>query len=149
MNKTRTVPALFVRWFWLVYLPIALLPLAVILRTFGILPGGTLMVMALGIWGLLALRLLIERRRKGLGVPLPKSMAIGLGSVAAMAAAGALLLILGMRKLTAGSGLTMTAIGGFLLLMSVTLPTFRLMDSLIRATTRFVKRLKGNRMEAH
>ena len=144
MTKNRS--SLFVRWFWLVYLPLGLFASAVILRLFGVLPGGTTWILVvLGVWGLLAIRLLIERRRAGLGVPPPKSMVIGIGSIAAMTGIGALLLILGMGRLTTGQGLAMTAIGGFLMLMSVTLPTFRLVDSMIRGTSRLLVRLKRTR----
>ncbi len=141
MTKNRS--SLFVRWFWLVYLPLGLFASAVILRLFSVLPSGTTWILVvLGVWGLLAIRLLIERRRAGLGVPPPKSMVIGIGSIAAMTGIGALLLILGMGRLTTGQGLAMTAIGGFLMLMSVTLPTFRLMDSVIRGTSRLLGRMK-------
>jgi len=143
MSKRRVSSSLFVRWFWLVYLPLGLLPSAIILRLFGVLPNGTTwIIIILGIWGLLAVRLLMERRRAGLGVPPPKSTVIGIGSIAAMTGVGALLLILGMGRLTTGQGLAMTAIGGFLMLVSVTVPTFRLMDSIIRGATRLLGRSK-------
>lgn len=73
----------------------------------------------------------IKRRRAVAGV-------LGIG---VMLGIGGLLFILGMGKASSGTlGLALIGLGGFLMLLSVTLPTFKIVDIVVRAIGRVVSR---------
>lgn len=71
----------------------------------------------------------IKRRRAVAGV-------LGIGVLLGI---GGLLFILGMGKASSGQlGLLLIGFGGFLMLLSVTLPTFKIVDIMVRAIGRMV-----------
>jgi hypothetical protein len=73
----------------------------------------------------------IKRRRAVAGV-------LGIG---VMLGLGGLLFILGMGKASSGQlGLLLIGVGGFLMLLSVTLPTFKIVDIMVRAIGRLVSK---------
>lgn len=133
---------LFVRWFLVVYLPLGLLAIELALLPFGILPRWTMwLLVLLAAYAVLAVRLLIERKRTGLGIPLPRKIVFSLAALAAMLAAGLGLFVAGMGRLTTSRGLAMVFVGGCLMIFSVTVPAFRLVDILLRTSGRGLRRL--------
>lgn len=141
MKRPSQSSALFVRWFWLVYLPLGLLAAGMLLVLFQVLPSRMKWpLLVLGAYGLLAVRLLIERKRKGLSVPPPRNILIGILSVTGLLVLGAILFVLGMGRLTTTEGLVMAGMGGFLMILSVTVPTFRMVDAALRWSGRLISR---------
>lgn len=53
---------------------------------------------------------------------------------------GGILVIVGIGRVTSSFGLVMVGLGGFLMILSVTLPTFRLVDALLRGIGRLLSR---------
>lgn len=132
---------LFTRWLLMVYLPLGLLCAGIILLMLGVLPRGMAPgLVVLAAWGLVAIRLLWERRRLGLEVPPPRSMVIGIGSIGVMALAGAILTWVGLDRLASTSGVVMLYSGGVLMLTALFAPAFKLLDLAIRAVARRVLR---------
>ena len=205
MPNTQNKRALFIRWLWLVYLPLGLLVVALPLMFFGVLTGGMVwLVGLLAAYCVVPMRLLLETRRKGLGLPRPpgasgprrpgparsvdpadgppgvhhpgsgppgvqparsagfpadevstarldrppvparikrRRAVAGVMGVGVMSLLGGLLFILGMGRASSGTfGLLLIGIGGFLMLLSVTLPTFKIVDLVVRAVGRVVSR---------
>ena len=64
----------------------------------------------------------------------------GLSVIAGLLFVGGVLLVFGMARLTSSVGLALVAIGGFLMILSVTVPAFRLFDLVVRAVARVVGR---------
>lgn len=130
---------LFTRWLVIVYVPLGVFAAALILFILGALPSwGNPLLLVLSIWGLLAVRLLWERRRRGLAVPPPRSMVIGIGSTALIALIGAVLSWTGVERLASTSGVVMLYLGGVLMLTAVLAPVFKVLDVGIRAVARRV-----------
>jgi len=206
--NTQNKRALFIRWLWLVYLPLGLLVVALPLMFFGVLTGGMVwLVGLLAAYCVVPMRLLLETRRKGLGLPRPpgassprrpvpppgparsvdpdgppgvhhpgdgppgvqparsgtfpadevstarldrppvparikrRRAVAGVMGVGVMSLLGGLLFILGMGRASSGTfGLLLIGIGGFLMLLSVTLPTFKIVDLVVRAVGRLVSK---------
>lgn len=140
----RTASDLFFRWFVVVYLPLGLLALMLGLLPFGMLPSWALPFMVLlGAYALPAVRLLIERRRSKLGVPLPRKIIVSVAVISGMMAGGAGLFVIGMSRLTTTAGLVMVFVGGCLMILSISAPAFRLMDIILRKTGRLLSTLLG------
>lgn len=133
MTTDHHAARLFARWFWLVYLPLGLLLASLLLLASGVFPKGAwpALVLLAG-YGVLATRLLLERRKRGLGVPAPRSIIIGIGSVAIVLLFGSMLFAVGMDRLSTDQGLVLAAAGGFLMILSVTVPAFRIVDVFAR-----------------
>jgi hypothetical protein len=53
---------------------------------------------------------------------------------------GGILVVVGIGRVTSSFGLVMVGVGGFLMILSVTLPTFRLVDAVLRAVGRLLAR---------
>lgn len=141
MSQRSHPPELFARWLWLVYLPLLLLAILIALKVFRVLPGwGTAPLVLLGLYSLIALRLLIERKKSGLGVPLPRRLMTGLAAISGILVLGVILFILGVERLSSSAGLAMALMGGFLMILSVTVPTFRFVDKILRFGGRVVGR---------
>lgn len=178
MPRQQDKRALFLRWLWLVYLPLGLLALALPLMFLEVLTGGVVwLVGLLAAYCVIPMRLLMETRRKGLELPRPpgrsgaaaapvrrppaaarprgpvstgrpsqppvppqirrRRAVAGVLGIGVMLGVGGLLFILGMGRASSGSlGLALIGIGGFLMLLSVTLPTFKIVDMAVRAIGR-------------
>ncbi len=67
----------------------------------------------------------------------------GIVAIAALLLVGGILLVFGMGRLDSSLGLLLAAIGGFLMILSVTVPTFRLFDLMLRAVARLIGRRTG------
>lgn len=142
MKSRRTGgPQLFARWFWLVHVPLGLLLAFFILLVTGFLPpAGIPALIFLAVWGLLALRLIFERRRLGLYIPPPKSFVIWVAAVTGLVLCGGILFWIGAGKLNTNTGVVMFVIGGFLMIFSVTAPAFKLLDVGLRRFVRIIKK---------
>jgi hypothetical protein len=142
MKKRRTGrPQLFARWFWLVHVPLGLLLAFFFLFVTGLLPrAGIPALIFLAVWGLLALRLIFERRRQGLYIPPPKSFVIWVAAVTGLVLCGGILFWIGAGKLNTNTGVVMFVIGGFLMILSVTAPAFKLIDVGLRRFVRVIKK---------
>lgn len=124
-----------------VYLPLGLLIVGVALLPFRMLPRSLAWLMVpLAAYAVLAIRLIIERRRSRLGIPLPRKIVVSVAVLAGMLAGGVGLFVLGMGRLTTSRGLAMVYVGGCLIILSVTAPTFRLVDIVLRKASRLVRR---------
>ena len=136
--------SLFARWFWLVYLPLGLLVTVLLLVGTGLMPAPLRvpLLAATGIWSALALRLLVERRRRQLAVPAPRSIVVGIGAVALLAVSGGLLTWIGIGRVSTSAGLAMLLVGCFFMLMAVFAPMFKLVDSGFRLAARVLTRRK-------
>lgn len=66
----------------------------------------------------------------------------GVVGIGALLLVGGILVIVGIGRVTSSLGLVMVGIGGFLMILSVTLPTFRLVDAVLRGIGRLVSRGK-------
>ncbi len=188
MPTSPKAQALFIRWLWLVYLPLGLLVLALPLMYFRVLTGGTVwLVGLLAAYCVVPMRLLLETKRKGLELPrrpkgrrsvrppaparatsaaakrgrsastarvapppLPprikrRRAVVGVLGIGIMLLLGGLLFILGMGRAGSGTfGLALIGLGGFLMLLSVTLPTFKIVDVVVRAIGRVASRKGGS-----
>ncbi len=183
MPARQNAKALFIRWLWLVYLPLGLLLLGLPLVFFQVLTGaGVWVVGILSVYCVIPMRLLLETRRKGLELPKPpgaksntrparpvrdrplaaeapaeqvttaratrppvsgkikrRRAVAGVLGIGVLLGIGGLLFILGMGKASSGQlGLLLIGFGGFLMLLSVTLPTFKIVDIMVRAIGRMV-----------
>lgn len=186
MAPRQSKQALFIRWLWLVYLPLSLLLITLPLVAFKIITGATVwLVGLLSVYCVVPVRLLLETRRKGLELPKPPGAAkrrktpakapksaqatvaanrpdepvvsarvapppvsakikrrravAGVLGIGVLLGIGGLLFILGMGKASSGQlGLLLIGLGGFLMLLSVTLPTFKIVDITVRAIGRLV-----------
>jgi uncharacterized protein YndB with AHSA1/START domain len=138
----REASALFARWFWLVYLPLALLAAAILLVVAGLMPAAlrTPLLVLTGAWSALALVMLVERRRRHVAVRPPRRILIGIGAVVLMGAAGALLTWIGIGKVSSSAGLATLLVGCFFILLAVFAPMFKLVDSTFRLLVRLVTR---------
>ncbi|MDQ4149764.1 MAG: hypothetical protein M3164_07250 [Actinomycetota bacterium] len=67
----------------------------------------------------------------------------GLTAIGILLLVGGILLVFGMARLTSSLGLALVGIGGFLMILSVTVPAFRLFDLLLRAVGRLLGRAAG------
>ena len=185
MPARQNKQALFIRWLWLVYLPLGLLALGLPLVFFQVLTGASVWVIGiLSVYCVVPMRLLLETRRKGLELPKPpgakartrpparetpavaaadapaepvstarvvrppvpakikrRRAVAGVLGIGVLLAIGGLLFILGMGKASSGQlGLLLIGLGGFLMLLSVTLPTFKIVDIMVRAIGRLVSK---------
>lgn len=135
-NQTR----LFLRWVWVAYLPLLLLAAVAGLRFVGIL-GRTLaagLVLVLVLWTGLALRLILERRRLGKKVGIPRGVVVWLTVPLGLGTVGLLLFFVGAEALSTDLGFGTFAAGVFLITMAMALPLFRLIDVLVRGLGRVV-----------
>lgn len=189
MPPQQSRRAIFLRWLWLVYLPLGLLALSLVLMMLRMLEGGVLwLVGLLAAYCVVPMRLLLETKRKGLELPKPPGSAArrrpkrpgarpatkpaaaeaphgeeeasarvppppvspqirrrravaGVLGIGVMCGIGGLLFIIGMGRASSGSlGLALIGLGGFLMLLSVTLPTFKIVDIVVRALGRLISR---------
>lgn len=138
----REASSLFARWFWLVYLPLALLTGVILLVVAGLMPAAlkTPLLTLTGAWSALALAMLFERRRRHVAVRPPRRIVLGIGAVALMGVVGALLAWIGIGRVSSSEGLAMLLVGCFFILMAVFAPMFKLVDSALRLVVRLVTR---------
>lgn len=144
MKRGRPTPAtLFMRWVWLVYLPLGLAGVLLLLLASGLLPSSVLPVLlALLAWAGIAGRLLYERRRRGVRVKPPKAVVVWTAGIAGLLIAGALLLWMGTERLSTDIGLAIFATGAFLMVLAVTMPAFKIVDSVLRRAARIFSRAR-------
>jgi hypothetical protein len=188
----RNQQELFIRWLWLVYLPLALLIIGLPLVFMQVLTGWPVWVVGLlSVYCVIPVRLLLETRRKGLELPRPpgkgparpaapakkaeaagrpaeerstarverrppvparirrRRALAGVLGIGVLSLIGGLLFIIGMGRASSGQlGLILIGVGGFLMLLSVTLPTFKMVDITLRAVGRLLSKKGSPRSRA-
>ncbi|MGH2768908.1 MAG: hypothetical protein ACRDIF_08145, partial [Actinomycetota bacterium] len=78
-----------------------------------------------------------------LEVPTPRAILAGLAAIAGLAMAGVLLTWIGIWRLSSGAGLALLLLGGFLMLLAVFAPAFKLLDTTLRLTGRLIGRQRS------
>jgi hypothetical protein len=146
-KQSRSQKRLFARWLWLVYLPIALSSALSLIWLIGLLPGQLAIPLFLLIaYDAIAVRLLLERKKLGVSIPAPRQLVFGLASIAALVVVGAISFLVGWKRLaTNGQGLRLMGVGAFLLAFSITLPLFKVIDSIFRGTGKILSRRRSRR----
>jgi hypothetical protein len=188
----RNQQELFIRWLWLVYLPLGMLIAGLPLVFMQVLTGWPVWVVGfLSVYCVIPVRLLLETRRKGLELPRPprkgparpaggaakpvrastrpseerstarverppvpprirrRRALAGVLGIGVLSLIGGLLFILGMGRASSGQlGLILIGVGGFLMLLSVTLPTFKMVDITLRAVGRLLSKKGSPRSRA-
>lgn len=191
MPARRNQQELFIRWLWLVYLPLALLIIGLPLVFMQVFTGWPVWVVGfLSVYCVIPVRLLLETRRKGLELPRPpgkgparpaatarkpqaadrpaeerstarmerppvparirrRRALAGVLGIGVLSLIGGLLFIVGMGRASSGQlGLILIGVGGFLMLLSVTLPTFKMVDITLRAVGRLLSKKGSPRSRA-
>ncbi|MGH2704617.1 MAG: hypothetical protein ACRDJ4_05810 [Actinomycetota bacterium] len=137
---------IFLRWVMLVYLPLALLAAGIVLLVGQVLPGwGLPILIGIAAWSALAVRLLVERRRRGVEVRVPRNLLVGVAALGIVAAAGFGLAWAGIGRLDTGSGPFLVLIGGFLLLVALIAPMLKLIEVAFRRGAGLILSLLGRR----
>ena len=138
--------SIFYRWLWLVYAPLVLGFLALVVFASGAMPGFlALPFVALLAVDALAVRLVVERRRRRIALRVPPTLLIGVGATVVAVLAGALLAWMGIDRLSLKTGPPLLVTGGFLMLAAAFAPGFKLLDLAMRVTARTLLRFSGNR----
>jgi hypothetical protein len=137
---------MFLRWLVVVYLPLGLLAAGIVLLVGKVLPGWGLPILA-GVagWSAIAIRLLVERRRRGVVVRVPRNLLAGIAALGIVAVTGFALAWAGIGRLDTGSGPILVLIGGFLLLVAVIAPLLKLIEVAFRRGAGLVVSLLGRR----
>ncbi len=137
---------IFYRWLWLVYAPLVLGFLAVLVFASGAMPGFlTLPFLALLALNAIAIRLVVERRRRKIALRVPATLVIGVGATFVAVLAGAVLAWMGIDRLSTATGPPLLVTGGFLMLAAAFAPGFKLLDLAMRVTARTFLRISGDR----
>jgi hypothetical protein len=137
---------IFYRWLWLVYAPLVLGFLAVLVFASGAMPGFlTLPFLALLALNAIAIRLVVERRRRKIALRVPATLLIGVGATFVAVLAGAVLAWMGIDRLSTATGPPLLVTGGFLMLAAAFAPGFKLLDLAMRVTARTLLRISGDR----
>ena len=141
--RARHQKQVFYRWLWFVYVPLGLGPVGIVLRAVHLLPGGSVLLFALLAYDALCVRLVVERRRRGVTLPVPRTLLTGIGALAALALAGAVLTWMGVDRLSGQGGPPLLVTGAFLLLLALFAPAFRLVDVTLRVAARTILRQRA------
>ena len=137
---------IFYRWVWLVYAPLVLGFLALVVFASGAMPGFlALPFVALLAVDALAVRLIVERRRRKIALRVPPTLLIGVGATFVAVLAGAFLAWMGIDRLSSATGPPLLVTGGFLMLAAAFAPGFKLLDLAMRVTARTLLRITGDR----
>ncbi|MGH2768822.1 MAG: hypothetical protein ACRDIF_07705 [Actinomycetota bacterium] len=132
---------LFLRWLWLVYLPLGLAGMGMLLLVGDVVPWwGVPIVLALTGWGAIAARLLLERRRLGLRIPTPPGRIAWVAGAGGFLVVGALLSWIGLARFTTSGGPAFLLLGGFLLLLALMVPAFRVVALALHMAGRMLAR---------
>jgi hypothetical protein len=131
---------MFKRWFWLVYAPVGLLVLSFLLKLIGLFPHRAQpLLVVLIVWSLISGRLWFERRRRGVFVPPPRSLMVFMGALLASGLLGTLIAWIGVRSLAHPIGGKLALLGLFMMLVAVTIPFFKVVDSAGRVAIRALR----------
>ena len=136
---------IFYRWVWLVYAPLPLGFIATIVALSGVLPGFLrLPYVLLLAWDALCIRLLVERRRRKMVLHVPKTLLVGLGTAAGAVFVGAVLIWMGVDRLSSQAGPALMVAGGFLILTAAFAPAFKVADLALRLVGRSLLRIPAH-----
>jgi hypothetical protein len=113
--------------------PIALGVIALGVALSGLLPHqGDLPLLALLAWDAGGIWMIVERRRRKVKIPIPTTMVVGLISLGALVLVGCIMAWMGIDRLASPGGPALVVIGGFLLLLAMFAPAFRMLDAALR-----------------
>jgi hypothetical protein len=136
----------FYRWLWLVYAPLVLGFLAVVVFLSGAMPGFlALPFVALLALDAIGLRLLVERRRRKVALPVPPTLLIGVGATVLAVLVGTVLAWMGVDRLSSRTGPPLLVTGGFLIVAAAFAPAFKVLDLVVRLTGRTLLRIGGEK----
>ena len=139
--RARHEKQLFYRWLWFVYVPLGLAPVGIVLGAAHLLPGAAvLLLFALLAYDALCVRLVIERRRRGIALPVPRTLLTGIGALVALVLSGVVLIWMGVDRLSGKGGPPLLVTGAFLLLLALFAPAFKLVDLTLRVAARSILR---------
>jgi hypothetical protein len=129
---------------WVVYLPILGAVSLVTLQILGILPAMLQPVVGIaGAWAIFGIRLLIERRRRGVSIPAPRGVIVWFGGLSILVIVGGILFWTGANRLSSDTGATMFMAGTFLLALAGAAPFFKVFDMFLRLIGRSLRKLAG------
>jgi hypothetical protein len=142
VRRPRIEPgALFARWFWLVYVPLVLFAGLLGLAFGSLLPRwGMAALLVTSLWAAAAVRLLAERLRLGVEVPLPKNLVGGITWIVGLGTTGGVFIWIGLSKLTSEAGMILALAGIFFIAFAVMLPLMKAVDAIFRMAGRRVAR---------
>lgn len=142
VRRPRVEPgALFARWFWLVYVPLVLFAGLLGLVFGGLLPRwGMAALLVTSLWAAAAVRLLAERLRLGVEVPIPKNLVGGITWIVGLGTTGGVFIWIGLSKLTSEAGMILALAGIFFIAFAVMLPLMKAFDAIFRMAGRRVAR---------
>jgi hypothetical protein len=143
LRKPNIEPgALFARWFWLVYVPLVSFAGLLGFAFGGLLPRwGFAALVVTALWAAAAMRLLAERIRLGVEVPLPKNLVGGITWIVGLGTTGAVFVWIGLSKLTSESGMILALAGLFFIAFATLLPLMKVVDTIGRKSARLIARL--------
>jgi hypothetical protein len=137
---------IFYRWLWLVYVPIALLPFILLVAMTGLLPHQAHLPLAvLLVWDAGGIALIVERRRRKITIPVPRTLLLGLACLTVTGLSGSILSWMGIDRLASRGGPGLLEVGGFLLLLTVFVPALKLVDLTARSAWRLVLTARARR----
>lgn len=137
---------IFYRWLWLVYVPIALVPFILLVAMTGLLPHQAHFPLALLLlWDAGGIALILERRRRKITVPVPRALLAGLACLTVTGLSGSILSWMGIDRLASRGGPALLEAGGFLLLLTVFIPAFKLVDVTARSARRLIRTPRARR----
>ncbi|MCA1839275.1 MAG: hypothetical protein ABR507_03550 [Actinomycetota bacterium] len=150
MTKRRGGKDLFKRWLWFVYAPICLTIVLLLIWAFGLMPSsGVPVVLFFFLYSALSVRLIVERRKRGVSIPVPRQIVLAIAVTTALAVFGMVSFAIGWKRLSSsGQGLRFITFGGFSILLALMLPFFKVLDSTLKGATRVFKRLRSRRTRA-
>jgi len=141
--RARHQKQLFYRWLWFVYVPLGLGPVGIVLRAVHLLPAGSVLLFALLAYDALCVRLVLERRRRGVALPVPRTLLTGIGALATLVLSGVVLIWMGIDRLSGKGGPPLMVAGAFLLLLALFAPAFKLVDVTMRVAARGILRQRA------
>lgn len=140
--------ALFARWLWLVYAPLAFFFILLALTFTELLPRWAIPVLLISsLWGAVSVRLIAERIRVGLAVPPPRNLVGGGTWIAGLVVTGSVLGWIGAARLSTDVGIGLALAGAFLVVFGLTAPLFKILDVALRAAGRRVARPRRTRTQ--
>jgi hypothetical protein len=140
-QRARREKQLFYRWLWFVYVPLGLAPVGIVLGAAHLLPGATVpLLFVLLAYDAVCVRLVVERRRRGVAVPVPRTLIAGIGALLALVLSGVVLMWMGVDRLGGNGGPPLLVTGAFLLLLALFAPAFKVVDLALRTVARSVLR---------
>ena len=107
----------------------------------GLLPRQAHLPLALLlVWDAGGIALILERRRRKITIPVPRTLLLGLALLMVTGLSGSILSWMGIDRLASRGGPGLLEIGGFLLLLTAFIPALKLVDLTARSAGRVLRR---------